>query len=96
MLLIRCPWCGPRAQQEFTYGGDAGLTRPRSDDTEAWMSYVFLRDNPEGPHDELWHHLFGCRRWFKLRRDTATHRILASARLDESFSAQASEGPANE
>ena len=31
MLLIPCPWCGPRAQAEFTYGGDATLTRPAPD-----------------------------------------------------------------
>ena len=28
MLLIPCPWCGPRSQIEFTYGGDATSTRP--------------------------------------------------------------------
>ena len=22
MLLIPCPWCGPRPQTDFTYGGD--------------------------------------------------------------------------
>ena len=28
MLLIPCPWCGPRSQIEFTYGGDATVKRP--------------------------------------------------------------------
>ena len=27
MLLIRCPWCGERAQTEFTYVGDRIKTR---------------------------------------------------------------------
>ncbi len=56
-------------------------TRP----IEEWYAYVYLRDNPKGPHDELWLHSAGCRSWFKVRRDTRTHDILASARIDESL-----------
>ena len=84
MLLIPCPWCGPRNQIEYTYGGDATLKRPAmNDDTSAWFDYMYLRDNLRGPHDELWLHSAGCRQWFKVRRDTRTHDILASARLGE-------------
>jgi heterotetrameric sarcosine oxidase delta subunit len=80
VLLIPCPWCGPRAQTEFTYGGDATLQRPGLDaSTEAWVAFVYQRDNPAGPHDELWLHSAGCRQWFRVRRDTRTHEILASA-----------------
>ena len=80
MLLIPCPWCGPRAQSEFAYAGAAGLRRPdpESDDDRAWIEYVYLRDNPKGPHDELWQHTSGCRRHLKVRRDTVSHDILAS------------------
>jgi sarcosine oxidase subunit delta len=86
MLLISCPWCGPRNQIEFTYGGDATLKRPAIDAPErAWFEYVYLRDNPRGPHDELWLHSAGCRSWFKVRRDTHTHDILASARIGEAL-----------
>ena len=50
MLLIPCPWCGPRSQVEFTYGGDATVERPPADAPEqAWFEYVYLRDNPRGP-----------------------------------------------
>ena len=28
MLLIPCPWCGARAQTEYSYGGDATVERP--------------------------------------------------------------------
>ncbi len=28
MLLIHCPWCGPRDEIEFKYGGEAHITRP--------------------------------------------------------------------
>ena len=87
MLLIPCPWCGPRAQTEFTYGGDATVKRPSSDAPEAaWVDFVYLRDNPMGPHDELWHHSAGCRQWFHVRRDTRTHAILSSARPGTSLS----------
>ena len=49
MLLIPCPWCGPRNQVEFTYGGDATLKRPPQDaPMQAWYDFVYLRDNPCG------------------------------------------------
>jgi methylglutamate dehydrogenase subunit B len=79
VLLIPCPWCGARAQSEFSYGGDATLKRPAPDaPVEAWTAFVFQRDNPAGPHDELWFHGAGCRQWFRVRRDTRTHEIVAS------------------
>lgn len=80
MLLIPCPWCGARAQSEFTYGGDATLRRPASDaPVEAWVAFVYQRANQAGPHDELWFHGAGCRQWFRVRRDTRTHEITQSA-----------------
>jgi heterotetrameric sarcosine oxidase delta subunit len=86
MMLIPCPWCGPRSQVEFTYGGDASVKRPAFDaPVEKWVEFVYLRDNPRGPHAELWLHGAGCRRWFRVLRDTRTHDILASARLDEAL-----------
>ncbi len=79
MLLIECPYCGPRAQTEFTYGGDATVKRPEDPDvvsTNAWLDHVYLRDNPCGPHTEWWHHAAGCRCWIKVRRDTGTHEVM--------------------
>ncbi len=81
MLLIRCPWCGERAQSEFAYEGDATVSRPDPDavsDAE-WAGYIYLRDNPMGPHDETWQHIAGCRRYFTVRRDTLTHEILSTS-----------------
>jgi sarcosine oxidase subunit delta len=84
MLLIPCPWCGPRAQIEFAYGGDASVRQPAHDaGASAWADYVYVRDNPVGPHEELWHHSAGCRQWFRVRRDTLSHHILGSARPGE-------------
>jgi heterotetrameric sarcosine oxidase delta subunit len=80
MLLITCPWCGARAETEFAYGGDATVTRPdpAHADAASWHAYVYLRDNPKGPHAELWYHAAGCRRWLRVERDTATQVILAT------------------
>lgn len=82
MLLIECPWCGPRTQTEFSYGGDAHRSRPpdpASIPLADWLDFVYLRDNPRGPHLEWWQHTAGCRRWLKVRRNTLTHDVLASA-----------------
>ena len=49
-----------------------------------------LRDNPRGPHDELWHHSSGCRRVIKVRRDVVTHEIIATGVPSDSLSNSAS------
>jgi len=86
MLLIPCPWCGPRNEAEFHYGGEAHIARPpHSDalDDPAWADYLFMRSNPKGPFAERWVHSAGCRRWFHVVRDTATHRIFAVYKIGE-------------
>ncbi len=98
MLLIPCPWCGPRSQIEFTYGGDANVHRPAPDASEAaWADYVYFRDNRCGAHDELWYHGAGCRSWFRVRRDTRTHDILGSgaARADAGAAEAEVDAPAS-
>src|SRR5439155_1209739 len=63
MLLVRCPWCGPRDEIEFRYGGQAGLTYPADPEAlsdEEWADYLFMRDNPKGPFRERWFHTAGC------------------------------------
>lgn len=74
MLLIRCPWCGPRDEIEFSYGGQAGVAYPSDADAlddEEWARFLFFRDNPKGEFAERWVHTHGCRRWFDVVRDTA-------------------------
>lgn len=76
MLLIACPHCGPRNHREFAYGGDANSRRPpESGGEQDWFEFVYMRDNPRGPHRELWQHVQGCRAWIVVTRDTATHEI---------------------
>ena len=77
MLRIHCPICGLRDETEFSYVGDATVVRPAMDeaDPDAWYEYVFLRDNPRGPHREYWHHALGCRQIVEVERNTLTHEI---------------------
>lgn len=79
-MRISCPFCGERESAEFTYLGDASSLRPSPDAPDAeerFFDAVYLRNNPSGPHEELWYHLHGCRSWLRVRRDTRTHQILA-------------------
>jgi heterotetrameric sarcosine oxidase delta subunit len=79
MLLIPCPWCGPRDEPEFSFGGEPA-TRPvpaESVSDSAWADYLYVRDNDKGPHTELWCHSGGCGQWFVMRRDTVTHAVLS-------------------
>ena len=78
MLLIDCPWCGPRAETEFTCGGEAHIARPVDPESVSdaqWADYLFHRSNPKGAHREQWVHTYGCRRWFNVERDTITYTI---------------------
>jgi heterotetrameric sarcosine oxidase delta subunit len=74
MLLIECPWCGLRNEDEFHYGGAAGVAYPADpaelDDAD-WARYLFFRPNPKGQFTERWSHSAGCRRWFTAVRDTS-------------------------
>ncbi|MFJ8636278.1 sarcosine oxidase subunit delta family protein [Streptomyces sp. NPDC093568] len=86
MLLIPCPWCGPRDEAEFHYGGQAHVPYPEDPASltdEEWAKYLFFRDNAKGPFAERWSHSAGCRRWFNAVRDTATNEVLAVYRAGE-------------
>lgn len=87
MLLIPCPYCGPRAELEFSYGGEAHIARPdpaAALSPAAWAAYQYERRNTKGPHAERWRHSHGCGRFFNVVRDTTTDRILGSYRIGES------------
>ncbi len=78
MLRIACPWCGERDEIEFRYRGDATRVRPEADaGLEAFVEFVYERDNPHGWHLEWWLHVGGCRRLLKVVRHTVTHEIRA-------------------
>ena len=80
-MRIPCPFCGERDSQEFSYLGQAGLTRPdpsAPNAQKAFHDYVHIRKNPAGPNNELWLHANGCRSWIVVTRNTLTHEILGS------------------
>lgn len=86
MLLIPCPWCGPRDEVEYRYGGQAHIgypDDPHATSDEQWAEYLFVRDNPRGWFAERWVHTHGCRRWFNVVRHTVTHEIAATYRPGE-------------
>ena len=86
MLLIECPWCGPREETEFTYGGEAHIVRPPEPmevSDEEWGQYLFFRKNLRGGHLEQWCHSSGCRRWFNMQRDTLSYGVGRVYRMGE-------------
>tara|TARA_Y100001970_G_C13802748_1_gene635913 strand:+ start:261 stop:530 length:270 start_codon:yes stop_codon:yes gene_type:complete len=86
MLNIKCPYCGDRSQKEFAYGGDGTVVRPQLNQEvtdEKWDEFVYLRKSPRGKHIELWHHIAGCGQWFRVQRDTVTHEIFKTAKINE-------------
>ena len=86
MLLISCPWCGPREESEFSYGGEAHIVRPKDPDTLSdleWADYLFMRNNPSGQYLERWLHAAGCRRWFNAERDTVSYRIKSVYKISD-------------
>ena len=78
MLLIRCPFCGPRDEREFDYGGPVALRRPENPELltdREWVEYLTSPDNPVGPVRERWWHARGCGAWVEICRDTVTHAV---------------------
>jgi len=77
-MRIKCPYCGERALDEFTYLGDASVTRPdpASPDAAAeFYTFAYERRNIPGPTRELWYHQAGCHSWLVVTRDTRSHEI---------------------
>jgi heterotetrameric sarcosine oxidase delta subunit len=86
MLIINCPYCGPREQCEFTNGGEAHVSRPLDPEKvtdKEWSEYVFFRSNPKGIYFERWVHSHGCKKWFNAIRDTSTDKILKSYEMKD-------------
>ncbi|PQZ88186.1 sarcosine oxidase subunit delta [Arthrobacter sp. MYb227] len=86
MMLIDCPWCGPRNETEYGYGGEAHVAYPADpsalNDNE-WAKFLFYRKNPKGLFAERWVHAAGCRRWFNAVRDTVTYEFKATYKPGE-------------
>jgi sarcosine oxidase subunit delta len=86
MLLIPCPYCGERPENEFRYGGEAHIARPEDPATAsdaAWGAFLYARTNPKGWHRERWRHVHGCGRFFNAIRHTVTDRFFVTYKVGE-------------
>jgi sarcosine oxidase subunit delta len=83
MLLIPCPWCGSRPENEFHGGTAASRTRPPADEATdgAWTGYLFTEAGAPGPREERWCHTHGCGQWFLIERDTETGALGKATRI---------------
>ena len=87
MLLVCCPYCGPRPEIEFRCGGEAHIARPvdpATIDDEKWADFLFYRTNARGVHAERWLHQHGCARWFNALRDTVSDQFITTYLAGES------------
>lgn len=81
MQIFSCPFCGPRPEAEFHFGGDLGNHRPEPDASDAvWANYLHYRNNPKGAVQEVWMHLT-CAEVFALHRDSVTMQAEAGRAL---------------
>ncbi|MBC3193386.1 sarcosine oxidase subunit delta [Pseudonocardia sp. C8] len=79
MMLLPCPWCGPRSAGEFRFTGESGpRPDPTTTTTDEWRSYLYLQDNPCGWSREGWYHGAGCRRFFTVERNTLSNEVRAT------------------
>jgi len=79
MMLLPCPYCGPRNASEFRYVGELS-ERPDPNATGAgeWRAFLYMRDNPAGWTTETWFHRAGCRQHLVVERHTVTNETRAS------------------
>ena len=78
MLVIHCPFCGPRNESEFMHGGPARQQRPQNPDDlndTQWINHLTIVPNPVGDLQEKWWHVRGCGQWTTVTRHTVTHEI---------------------
>ena len=74
MIQLSCPWCGIRNVAEFGYAGEAvRRPDPATATPGQWRDYLYFRRNPRGWVRESWYHRAGCRRYFRLDRDTVSN-----------------------
>jgi sarcosine oxidase, subunit delta len=79
MILLPCPYCGPRNVSEFHYVGEVS-ERPDANETgvEEWRAFIYTRNNPAGWTTETWFHRAGCRQHLVTERHTMTNEVRAS------------------
>jgi sarcosine oxidase subunit delta len=79
-MRIDCSFCGERDFSEFRF---------KSEVLDPWQASgvasdeiadaIHLRDNIAGHQRELWQHVYGCRSWMVVERDTRTNIVSSVA-----------------
>jgi len=79
MILLPCPYCGPRNASEFRYVGELSeRPDPNASGPGEWRAFLYLRKNPAGWTTETWFHRAGCRQHFVVERHTVTNEVRGS------------------
>ncbi len=79
MILLPCPYCGPRNASEFRYVGElSARPDPNATSVEEWRTFLYTRLNPASWTTETWFHRAGCRQHFVVERHTVTNEVRAS------------------
>lgn len=79
MMLIPCPHCGLRNEEEFICWSEV-TRRPDDPGTLSdgeWVDFVYNHANVKDWSTEQWFHVRGCQRWVVIERHTVTHEIRA-------------------
>ncbi len=71
-LRITCPHCGTREIDEWVHGEIPVVPDDITDADDRDVDRAYFHNNVEGVVREAWFHLYGCRRWVTLERDTRT------------------------
>jgi sarcosine oxidase subunit delta len=78
MILIPCPYCGPRNSSEFHYMGERSLRPdPNHAGQAEWRAYLHDKRNPAAWTSEKWYHGLGCGRFLYVERHTVSNEIRA-------------------
>mgnify|MGYP002737210107 FL=1 len=84
MLLITCPYCGPRPEIEFAARGEAHVARCAPDATgDAIADFLYFRANTKGYLAERWRHVSGCGRFFNAVRHTVTDKFVTTYKVGD-------------
>ncbi len=74
-LMMRCPHCGLRTIEEFVYGEIPVVPESITDPIQRDVDFAYMKANPRGWTRERWFHVFGCRRWLTVERNTVTNQV---------------------
>ncbi len=69
MNLFRCPFCGVRGIEEFSFH----KTLPNV--AGGAFEQTYLRDDDPTTSEEHWQHRYGCRAWLYVRRNPSTGEV---------------------